>query len=139
MLTDSDTQGHKKPVVTSSKAVGPTLIPWQHLATDAIMGLNSDPIHTERLLQVSYLCEDVGKSNRVIYFGITIKFKTDALALAGVVQWIDCQSVNPRVTHSIPSQHTCLGCGPGPQQGAHERQPHIVSLPFSLPYPLKIK
>ena len=38
----------------------------------------------------------------------------------------------------IPSQSICLGCGPGPQQRARERQPHIdVSLPLSsLPSPL---
>ena len=37
-------------------------------------------------------------------------------ALAGVAQWIECQSVNQRgVAGSIPSQGTCLGCGPGPQ------------------------
>ena len=59
------------------------------------------------------------------------------LALAGVAQWIEGRSVNQRVTGSIPSQGTCLGCGPGPQRGAHERQPHIdVSLPlFLLPFP----
>ena len=36
-------------------------------------------------------------------------------ALAGVAQWIDCQPVNRRVTGSIPSQVTCLGCELGPQ------------------------
>ena len=31
-------------------------------------------------------------------------------------------------------QGTCLGCGPGPQWGFRERQPHIdVSLPLLLP------
>ena len=49
-------------------------------------------------------------------------------ALAGVAQWIECEPVNQRVTGSIPSQDTCLGCRPGP---------HLVSLPlFSLPSPL---
>ena len=37
------------------------------------------------------------------------------LALAGVVQWIECWLVKQGVTGSIPSQDTCLGCGPGPQ------------------------
>ena len=49
-------------------------------------------------------------------------------------------SLKNRVTGSIPSQGTCLGCRPGPQWGALKRQPHIdVSLPlsFSLPSPLK--
>ena len=60
------------------------------------------------------------------------------LALAGVAQWIELRPVNQRVAGSIPSQGTCLGCGPGPQQEAHERQPHIdVSLPLFLPpFPL---
>ena len=55
-------------------------------------------------------------------------------ALAGVAQWIERGPANQRVTGFIPSQGTCLGCGPGPQLGggAHERQPHIdVSLPSS--------
>ena len=46
------------------------------------------------------------------HFGI-IKYKH--FALAGVAQWIEHQPVNQRVTSSIPSQGTCLGCGPGPQ------------------------
>ena len=55
-------------------------------------------------------------------------------ALAGVAQWIERQPVYQRVTSLIPSQGTCLGCEPGPQQGAYERQPHIdVSFSFSLP------
>ena len=44
--------------------------------------------------------------------------------------------VNQRVVGLIPSQGTCLGCGPGSQFGACERQPDIdVSLPlFLLPF-----
>ena len=34
---------------------------------------------------------------------------------AGVAQWTEHQLANQRVTGSIPSQGTCLGCGPGPQ------------------------
>ena len=37
------------------------------------------------------------------------------IALAGVAQWIEHWSVNQRVTSSIPSQGTCLGCRPGPE------------------------
>ena len=37
------------------------------------------------------------------------------LALPGVAQWIEHWPVNQRVTDSIPSQDTCLGCGSGPQ------------------------
>ena len=49
-------------------------------------------------------------------------------------QWTECQPVNQRVTGSIPSQDTRLGCRPGPQLGACERQPHIdVSFPLFLP------
>ena len=36
-------------------------------------------------------------------------------ALAGVASWIEQWSANQRVTSLIPSQGTCLGCGPGPQ------------------------
>ena len=35
--------------------------------------------------------------------------------LAGVAQWIECWPANLRVTSLIPSQGTCLACGPGPQ------------------------
>ena len=38
-------------------------------------------------------------------------------ALAGMAQWIECPPVNQRVVGSIPSQGTCLGCGPSPQLG----------------------
>ena len=43
------------------------------------------------------------------------KTQVRALALAGVAQWIECLPANQRVTSSIPSQGTCLGCRPGPQ------------------------
>ena len=47
-----------------------------------------------------------------------------------MAQWIECRPVNQRVAGSVPSQGTCLGCGPSPQLGALER--HIdVSLPLS--------
>ena len=36
-------------------------------------------------------------------------------ALAGVVQGIEHGSAKQRVAGPIPSQGTCLGCGPGPQ------------------------
>ena len=39
-----------------------------------------------------------------------------------MAQWIECQPSNWKVASSIPSQGTCLGCGPGPQLGAWERQ-----------------
>ena len=67
--------------------------------------------------------------------------KNIMIALAGVAQWIEHPTANQRVASSIPSQGTCLGCGPGSQLGVLERQPHVdVSLPFFLaPFPsLKI-
>ena len=39
--------------------------------------------------------------------------KYKEVALAGVAQGIECQPVNQRVSGSIPSQGTFLGCGPG--------------------------
>ena len=47
----------------------------------------------------------------------TVKYwhKDTQIALAGVAQWIECQPANQRAAGSIPSQGTCLGCGPGPQ------------------------
>ena len=54
--------------------------------------------------------------------------------LAGVAQWIEHWPMNQRVTGSIPSQGTCLGCQPGPQEGVQKRQPHVdVSCPLFLP------
>ena len=59
--------------------------------------------------------------------------------LAGVAQCTEHQPVNQRVGSLIPSQGTCLGCGPGPQYGVHDRQPHTdISLSPSLPLCLKI-
>ena len=53
--------------------------------------------------------------------------------MAGVAQWIERRPANQRVAVWTPSQGTCLGCRPGRQEGACERQLHIdVSL--SLPY-----
>ena len=67
-----------------------------------------------------------------------IYLKVTYSALAGVSQWIECQPAQQRVNSSVPSQSTCLGCGPGPQCGAYKRHPNIdVSLPLFLPpFPL---
>ena len=42
--------------------------------------------------------------------------------LAAVAQWIERWPVDQKVPCLIPSQGTCLGCGPGSQLGACERQ-----------------
>ena len=71
----------------------------------------------------------------------TIESKKNKIALAGVAAWIEHWPENQMVTSLIPSQGTCLGCGPGHQSGGgggvRERQPQIdVSLPlFLLPFP----
>ena len=49
----------------------------------------------------------------------TSKSKTSSLA--GVTLQIKHQPVNPKITGSIPSQGTRLGCEPGPQYGACKR------------------
>ena len=51
-------------------------------------------------------------------------------ALAGVAQWIECQKpANQRVTDSIPSQGTCLGCRTGPSRG-HVRSNYTLMFLF---------
>ena len=61
--------------------------------------------------------------------------------MAGVAQWIEFRPENKRVTGLIPTQGTCLGCGPGAQLGTRKRQPFshtsmLLSLSFSLSSPL---
>ena len=56
-------------------------------------------------------------------------------ALTCVAQWVGCRPVNQKVTCSIPSQDTCLGCGPGPQSRACE----CFSPSFSPSLPLSLK
>ena len=45
------------------------------------------------------------------------QFKSKYKALAGVAQWIEFGPANQSIAGLIPSQGTCLGCRPGPQQG----------------------
>ena len=71
----------------------------------------------------------------------------EIIAVVGVAQWIECWPLNQKVTSSIPTEGTCLGCRPGPHLGACDRQPVDVSLahwcfspslsPF-LPFSLKV-
>ena len=42
-------------------------------------------------------------------------FENINAALAGVAQWIERRPVNQRIAGSIPSQGTCLACGPSTQ------------------------
>ena len=53
------------------------------------------------------------KHDSMIQFTIFSLLKKKYLALASVAKWIECRPENRRVTGSIPSQDTCLGCGPG--------------------------
>ena len=74
-----------------------------------------------------------GEELKIYIYGY-FSLKMLGSALAGVAQWTECWPVNQGIASSVPSQGTCLGCGPSPQKGAHERQPHIdVSLPLFLP------
>ena len=81
--------------------------------------------------------------SHVVFCALTMRVPCECnknAALAGVAQWIEHQSANQRITGSIPSQRTCLGCSPSPQEGALERQPHIdVSSLLSLSLPLSLK
>ena len=49
-------------------------------------------------------------------------FNNGSRALAGVAQWTEAWPVNQKVAGLIPSQGTCLVCGPGPQLGECEKQ-----------------
>ena len=81
------------------------------------------------------LCSSCAK-NVFLHFFKDLKNQKN-IALAGVAKWTECPQANQWVASLIPSQGTFLGCKPGPQEGAHERQPHIdVSLPVSLSLPL---
>ena len=71
---------------------------------------------------------------------IVSNFKTQSHpTLAGVAQWLECWPAGQGVAGLIPSQGTCLGCRPGPQLGAFERQPIDASLPLSPSFPLSLK
>ena len=61
--------------------------------------------------------DEVDQQNVIIYKYTRLSSlkKSGILALAGVVQWNECQPANQKVIGSIPSQSTCLGCRLGPQ------------------------
>ena len=80
------------------------------------------------------------RAKSLLSFAFTRSCKYKIFTPAGVAQWIERQPANQRLAGSIPSQGMCLGCGPGPQSRAHERQPHIdVSLSLSPSFPLSLK
>ena len=54
--------------------------------------------------------------------------KIELIALAGVAECIERPPANQKVAGWIPTQGTCLGCEPGPQLGACERQLISASL-----------
>ena len=60
--------------------------------------------------------------------GAHVYIKIEIEALAGVAQWIERWPANQKVTGSIPSWGTCLGCGP-----------MFLPLSFSLPSTLPKK
>ena len=64
--------------------------------------------------------------------------KTARGALASVAQWTEHRLVNKKVASSIPSQCTCLGCRPDPQERAHRGNHTLMflALTFSLTFPL---
>ena len=80
---------------------------------------NAGKVCTSKIFPENTSSEMMRKEGRV---------KVWAASLAGVAQWIERRPVSQKVTGSIPSQATCLGCGPGPQLGAYKRQPIDVFL-----------
>ena len=63
----------------------------------------------------------------LVYYSLGVLLKAiDCPGWCGSVDWaLACE---PQGHWLIPSQGTCLGCGPGPQLGAYERQQIYVSL-----------
>ena len=96
-------------------------VPW--LAATALGSL--PPLHD--VLQLVCRCLHV-------VFPLLIRIP---VFLAGVTQWIECCPVNQRVAGSIPSQGTCLGCGPTPPlEGCTGSNNTLMSLSLSPSLPL---
>ena len=70
-------------------------------------------IHRRKITQI-YLLYKTGKI-KLCCFSSTISLLKITPTLASVAGWIEYQPVNQSVASSIPSQGTCLVCGPGPQ------------------------
>ena len=62
----------------------------------------------------SYNHHTVVHVHEFFYLQQNAYLKINTWDLVGLAQWIDYWPANQRVTGSIPSQGTCLGCGPGP-------------------------
>ena len=65
----------------------------------------------------SFLLDKYGGMGLLDHPVTMFNFKKKTVTLAGVDQWVEQQPENQKVTGSgsVPSQGTCLGCGPGPQ------------------------
>ena len=103
---------------------------------------NRQHVTLDLIIPNIFIISNILKQKRISKILYITYLKSTRQALTGVAQWIEHQPVNQRVTGLIPSQGTCLGCRPGPQQGVCKRQPHIdvsLSLSTSLPLYLKIK
>ena len=70
-----------------------------------------------------------------LLIGINSLLKWLYLSLAGVALWTEYRPANQKITGSIPSQGTCLGCEPGPQMGGMWEAIDYQCFSFSLPSP----
>ena len=59
--------------------------------------------------------------------------------MTGVAQLVERHLPKQKVTGSIPSQDTCLGCRLGSQLQVYERQLIDISLPFFHPLSFSVK
>ena len=75
-------------------------------------------IYDSILINPFILREYTLKCYDAIGYLLTLFSNGPKMALAGVAQWIEHWPTNLRVAGLIPSQGTCLGCGPGSQREA---------------------
>ena len=127
-------QGNEWAWMSSSKTLRTKQIevciwPVGHSLLTADLGEKFDKVWKKKRLS-----QNISSHKRYWLSTLSIKNIKFSPGWCGSVDWVP--ACKPK--GSIPSQGTHLGCGPGPQQGAHERQPHIdVCLPLFLPpFPL---